>query len=269
MEKSDWNQYLSVENPWANRLIGLESFSKVRDISQIQREYDQDKYGSLLDFDFSDVNQYKEQEYRQVGLDFQSPLVFSLGEEIFETDVSLVRSMYYSIVADVISRYRSKRLCELGCGYGANFPYLRALSAEIYGGEFSRNAVEIARHLNFDVQHFNYYCSENYQFIRNESLIFTSHSVEQLPDAQCFIEGLENHQENIEVVVNFEPTFLTDRRTLVGLLRNRYIELNDYNRNLVELLRNKSNVEILEFYPDRIGMNPLNPACVIVWRFRK
>lgn len=268
MKKADWNEYLSIKNPWVKRLLGIEPFSKIRDLNQIQREYDQDKYGSLLNLNFSDVNQYKEHEYHQVGLNFLSTMVFSLEEEVFEARVEIVRSLYYSLVANIIHRYQPRRICELGCGYGINFPHLGQLSEEVYGGEFSQSAVQIAQCLNFDIQMFNYYDLNNYGFIRKQSLIFTSHSVEQLPDAQCFISGLKKYQENIDVVVNFEPTFLSDRHTLIGTLRNRYVELNDYNRNLVDLLHSRDDIEILEFYPDSIGMNPLNPACVIVWKFQ-
>ncbi|MGB3492766.1 MAG: hypothetical protein WBA57_08555 [Elainellaceae cyanobacterium] len=269
MKKADWNLYLSVQNPWTSRLIGLEHFSKTRDINQIQREYDTDKYGSLLHLNSVDVEDYKKQEYLQSGLDFQSLIKFSLEEELFEAPVSTVRSIYYALVEEVIRPYQPRQICELGCGYGANFPHLQSLTSDVYGGEFSHNAVEIASRFNLKVSPFNYYHLDDYQLIRENSIVFTSHSVEQLPDAQCFIDGLEKHREKIDLVVNFEPMQLKSRQTLIGALRNRYIELNDYNRNLIELLQNHPNIEVLEFRPDCIGINPLNPACIIVWRFRK
>jgi len=53
------------------------------------------------------------------------------------------------------------------------------------------------------------------------------------------------------------------------MLRNKYMELNDYNRNLVELISNNPAIEIVEQEYDVIGINPLNSTNVIIWKFKK
>ncbi|MGF1500148.1 MAG: hypothetical protein ACFB8W_25460 [Elainellaceae cyanobacterium] len=264
----DWNQYLSADHPWTKRLLGLEPFHKVRDLAQIEREYDQDKYGSLAAVQLESADLYKQKEYGLVGLTYESEMVLSFGEAIFATQVSFARAAYYAAVHSAIAKYYPTKICELGCGYGANFSSLGAIAPQVYGGEFSKNAVQIAARLGLNVQPFNFYDVDSYRLIEDRSLIFTSHSVEQLPDAQFFLDNLSQHRDKIDGVVNFEPTFLKERTSLVGVLRNRYIEVNDYNRNLVKLLKSRSDIEILRFAPDVIGLNPLNPACVIEWRFR-
>jgi hypothetical protein len=55
-------------------------------------------------------------------------------------------------------------------------------------------------------------------------------------------------------------------------LRRRYIEVNDYNRNLVSLLRAQQAegaLRILEELPAVLGVNPLLPVSVIVWSPRQ
>jgi hypothetical protein len=119
-----------------------------------------------------------------------------------------------------------------------------------------------------DVREFNYYESGDYDFIRPNSTVFTTHSIEQIPDATVIIESLEKQKEKINYVVHFEPTVIEERDSLLGMMRNKYLELNDYNRNLVSVLKNKKNIEILEFRTDVFGLVPLNSANLIVWKFK-
>ena len=114
-------------------------------------------------------------------------------------------------IYNFIRKYSPKRICELGCGYGYNLSYLKNICPEVYGGEYSENAVKIANSLGFDIKKFNYYNLEEYDLIRNGSLILTVHSVEELPSAKCFIDGLYQYRHNIDLVVNCEPSLLQDR----------------------------------------------------------
>jgi hypothetical protein len=72
------------------------------------------------------------------------------------------------------------------------------------------------------------------------------------------------------VVINVEPCYEhCEGKTLLGLMRRRYIEVNDYNTNLVTVLREQRDrgvIDILEELPAVFGSNPLLAASVIVWR---
>jgi len=53
------------------------------------------------------------------------------------------------------------------------------------------------------------------------------------------------------------------------MLRRRYIEINDYNRNLVTLLQEhetKGTLKILKEERSLFGNNPLLPISVIAWK---
>ncbi|MGL5059956.1 MAG: hypothetical protein ACRC62_08225 [Microcoleus sp.] len=270
MKSINWNQYLSSNNPWSKRLLGLEQWSINRDVSQIEREYNQDKYGKLLSYNLTNLEEYVKKQIEGDENTPQDNFVFSVGDKLFEADVNLASTIYQSIISQIIQSYNPHRICELGCGYGQNFSILQKKGLEVYGGEYSRNAVKIGTQLGLAIKEFNYYNLDDYKIIKKGSLVLTCHSVEQLPSAEIMIQGLLENKHNIDVVVHFEPTFLSARNSFVGLLRNRYIELNNYNMDLVSLLfeRYREDVDVIEFRPDVIGLNPLNSTNIIVWKFR-
>ena len=267
MEQITINEYLDIKNPWTKRLLGLDLFQKNRDIQQIENEYNLDKYAKLLEFDFKTVEEYKAKEFAQAGLHpVTGQMVISIGDSVFKATVSEARKKYYELIRISIEKYRSKNICELGCGYGYNLSYL---GANAYGGDYSSNAVSIGQKLNLDVRQFNYYNESDYQFIKPDSTIFTTHSIEQIPDATVIINAFEKQKDKINYVVHFEPTVVDTRTTLLGLLRNKYMEMNDYNRNLISILKNRPDIEILELKIDIFGLVPLNTTNLIVWKFKK
>lgn len=266
MKPISLNDYLTLDNPWAHRLLGLVNFQKVRDLTQVENEYNLDKYAKLLAFDFNKIEDYKVKEFELGGLKADSKTVISYQDNLFEVPLSLARNLFYSIIKTKLNQYPSTHICELGCGYGYNLSYL---GEKAYGGEYSKNAVKLAQQLKAEVVEFNYYQEQDYYFIKPDSTIFTSHSIEQIPDATAIIENLRKQKDKINFVVHFEPTLVEKRTTLMGILRNKYIEVNDYNRNLIKLLQTDKEVEILELEHDVFGLNPLNSSNILVWRFKK
>jgi len=267
MKPSSWNSYLNKENPWTARLLNLEPFKKVRDLESVETEYNQEKYGKLLGFDLSHADQYRKLEIEFTGWNDNSVVFFSFGEEVFEATLREINGIIQGLILSTLQKYGTSSVVELGCGYGQNFSLISQVANRVRGGEFSENAVRIAHKLGLDIHPFNYYELDDYQVIDRPSAILTIHSVEQIPTADTFIQGLAKHRENVEVVINLEPTYLESRSSLVGILRNRYIELCDYNRDLFNLVSNSSDIEILAWQTDYFGY-PLNPANLLVWRFK-
>ena len=265
MESIELNDYLCKENVWARRLLGLETFTKVRDLKQVEGEYNIDKYGTLLKYKLKTIEEYKVKEFELGGALQDQETVFSLKDRLFKSKLSLARTIYYQIIKKKIEQYRSENICELGCGYGYNLSYL---NGDVYGGEYAENAVTLAVQLGMDVYRFNYYESKDYSFIKPNSTLFTVHSIEQIPDAHCIIDNLSVQKDKINYVVNFEPSLIPERSSLLGLFRNKYIQLNDYNRNLFSILQSRDDIEVIEYEQDIVGINPLNSANLIVWRFK-
>lgn len=261
------NEYLNKDNAWSSRLLGLTDFQKKRDVQQVENEYNLDKYAKLMSFDFKTIEEYKFKEFEQAGLHpITGEMFISKGDDVFKTSVQEARKQYYELIQSRLKKYQSKNICELGCGYGYNLSYL---GENAYGGEYSKNAVELGQKLGLEVSEFNYYNLEDYNFIKPESTIFTTHSIEQIPDATCIIDGLEKQKDKINYVIHFEPTVVKERTSLLGLLRNKYMNINDYNRNLIDVLKSRSTIEILEVEIDIFGLVPLNTTNLIVWRFKK
>lgn len=267
MNEISVNQYFNIENPWTKRLLGDVDFKKNRTITQIENEYNLDKYAKLLMFNFKTINEYKEKEFEQAGLDpVKGELSISKGDSIFKTTVLEARKQYYELIKAGLKKYTSTNICELGCGYGFNLSYL---GDNAYGGEYSINAVNLAQQLGYEVSAFNYYNESDYNFIKPNSTVITVHSIEQIPDATTIIQSLEKQKDKINFVVHFEPTIVKTRNSLLGLFRNKYLEMNDYNSNLIELLSARKDIEIIELKTDIFGLVPLNSTNLIVWKFKK
>lgn len=265
MRTTTWHEYLNGDNAWARRLLGLEPFSKRRSEDEVTREYDREKYGKLAAVPAATLEECKRAEFALAGLETTSELTVSFGEDLLRMSLDEARFHYYRLIKEVVGRYPAPRYCELGCGYGYN---LSLLDGERYGGEFSANAVALGKKLGADVSAFNYYRPSDFDLIRPDSTVFTVHSLEQIPDAAQVVDNFAAKRDRIRYVVHLEPTFVPSRRTLPGLIRNRYIELNDYNRNLLAVLHGRPDVEILEERHDVMGLNPLNSTNVICWGFR-
>ena len=267
MEPISINEYLNSNNPWTKRLLGMSDFHKKRDVQQVENEYNLDKYARLVDFDFKTVEEYKLKEFEQVGLHPQTGTIFiSQGDEIFKVSIPEMRKIYYDLIRSMLSKYASENICELGCGYGYNLGFS---DKKMYGGEYAANAVKIAKKLGLDVSRFNYYEEKDYDLLRHDTTIFTAHSIEQIPDANVIINNLAKHREKINYVIHFEPTVIHERTSLLGMMRNKYMEINDYNRNLLYVLQERNDVEILELKTDIFGLVPLNTTNLIVWKFKK
>jgi hypothetical protein len=102
-----------------------------------------------------------------------------------------------------------------------------------------------------------------------KALIYTSYAAQYIPLlSQSFVESLIALDP--ATVVHIEPCYEhCEGKTLLGLMRRRYIQVNDYNTNLVTVLREQSDrgaIEIVDERPAVFGSNPLLAASVIVWR---
>ncbi|MGA8029469.1 MAG: hypothetical protein WB992_20190 [Bryobacteraceae bacterium] len=259
------NEYLSDKSNWPKRLLGWEPYSVDRSPARVTQEYDRDRYAPLLSLNSTEIEDYKIAEFNELNMDQQDPMFISFGEEVFCTDVRTARLIWYSLISSAAGRFATGTICELGCGYGYN---LHLLGGGAYGGEYSQSAVELGRRLGLAIERLDYHCPQDYSLIRRGSTVLTVHSIEQMPSAQPFIDNLSRVRSQVREVIHFEPTFLPERRSFMGMIRNRYNQLIDHNHDLVKLLRDRSDVEILHFEADVFGLHPLNSSNLLVWRFR-
>jgi hypothetical protein len=267
---------------WPSRLLGLESWKTPnRTIQKVESEYNLDKYNKCLnyylsntDLNIADVRKFQYgNDNKEVCISVENTLhQISLHEANFKYSDLLLSNMRTEIE-------KCQTVVELGCGYGYNLWHLAnnfENKISWRGGEYSQNAINLAsmfdlqKSHDIEVKYFNFYDSKAYQFLSNCKPpigIFTSHAIEQLPDAATVFKTLLEYRENIQAVFHFEPVYELYDQTLLGMLRRSYTEANDYNRNLLSELQKMSNIKICNIDINILGSNPLNPTSVIHWKF--
>jgi hypothetical protein len=267
MKPLSLSDYLNADNKWTRRLLGLEAFTVQRTPEKIHQEYGLDKWGRLMEHELHGLEHAKKVEFDiLVGPDWRTrETAISFKNEIFATTYTLALRIYFDLIRTKFEGYTACSYCELGCGYGYN---LSLFDGVTYGGEFTEAGVTLGRRLGLDISPFDFYDRTSYRIIRPGSLVFTVQALSQMGDASEFLEGMRSQRDKISVVLHLESAALSDRHDLIGLLRNRYLELNDYCRNLVDLLKQAPDIEILEFDPDCIGIPPLTSLHFLAWRFR-
>lgn len=266
MKEVSLEEWLDASNPWTARLLGEEAFARERNAAQVEQEYDQDFYGKRLRAYLADPAGF---ERTKLYAD-PSEIVASVGSRLFRMPYSGFVGIKRGAFLAILERFGvTGELCELGAGNGQNHVWLQASqSRPVYGGEYSKNAVELAEHLGFEISRFDFYEPDDYAIIRPGSTVFTFHAIEQIPDARCIIAGLKSRRQKIARVIHLEPLYRAGRDDALGRLRNRYAEINDYNRNLLACLQDDPDILIEHLEEDAFGNNPLNPASIVVWRFR-
>lgn len=280
MQKIELNE-LPKYSPWVARLLNIVSFQKPeRNIAKIDAEYDKDKFAKLLQL-YEKNSGMDIERLRGVEEDFLPPekkLCVSQGNELFLMPATEVQSQDRQIILDSLAPYmtQSRVVIELGCGYGYNLSVLRETAPDhlFIGADYSPNAINLARKLfrgysEVSFSTFNFYDEiwPVFDTVEEKALVFTNHAIEQLPSVKSIMPTFNKYQQKIALVVHLEPVFeFNDGNTTLGLMRQSYALLNDYNRDLFTCIKDMG-ANILKVEKDIFGPNPLNPTSLIVWQF--
>jgi hypothetical protein len=155
---------------------------------------------------------------------------------------------------------------ELGAGFGQigysimkEFPHLRYIA-----GELTKEGRTLGEQLlpNIEFKSFNL-LDEHWSIFDDvqNALVLTVHSVEMVPDGAQVTRKLREFHDRIYRVVHFEPTYEYDGSVL-SLLRQRYIQLNGYCRNVGAGIP----PEVKAIEADFFGLNPLFTETRIEWQ---
>ncbi|ALM10314.1 MAG: Uncharacterized protein PeribacterA2_0954 [Candidatus Peribacter riflensis] len=267
-------------SPWPQRLLGLiEWRDQKRDTTKVDREYDKDEYLRCLNFKkenpgatADDVRAY---EFRLP----RKPLCVSQKNKLYELPSEQIMPVDNAVLLDALKPHMGgiDTVVELGCGYGYNLWELRRHFPEktFLGGDYSPNAVKLAEMLykdcpNMSIETFNFYDRSFPMLERcpkgSKVLVFSRHATEQLPTAKNVLATLTQYFDRIKVAIHLEVGFDNYGDSLLDLLRKRYVMINDYNRDLVSLIRSRSDIAFLTNEPDVYGVNSLNPSSELVWK---
>jgi hypothetical protein len=278
MTKVQFNDLPKLSS-WPARMLGAEIFlQKERSASEVEREYGKEKWGNVLGWLKEAREITKEDLLAQQGVNPDTELLYMEGEEIFKARAADIMEKYSSLLIETIRPYSSRTLVELGAGLGDKLLSVVAglgNVVEAFGGEFTASGVECGQILagksgaNVKFFRFDYNDPATLAKIPEGSVIYTSHSIEQIPQLQdSFIEGLIKARPRH--VIHLEPCYEDqDQSTMIGLLRRKYTEMNDYNRNLVGLLMKyeaSGKISIVRHEKNVFSDTPFNPTSILVWK---
>lgn len=267
-------------SPWPARLLGLSPWeARAKTPEEIEREFGREKWGALLER-FRATPSAGLDEVDRWAAGTVAPLLASVGEHLVLMSQEEAHSSYLAYVADALAPYLpGPALVELGCGYGsvilglARRPEFNGLA--LFAADYTLTGPELAAAIagREQVPLTAGRCDLTADPVTGLSIpegavIFTAYAAQYVePLADAFVAGISALRP--KAVVHIEPVYEhCDPGTLLGLLRQRYIEANGYNRNLVTILQDHESrgaIEILEERPPAFGPNPLLAASVIAW----
>ena len=206
----------------------------------------------------------------EFGLHPEHAMCVSHGNNLAIMTLGEVRAEIYQLMVETMRHEINKSLTvlELGCGYGYNLWMLKQHFPSKYflGGELSTKAIRLAANMfqndsEIEVSYLNLYDSiyDCLDRVQPPITIFTSHAIEQLHDSAPVFEALMHHREKIMAVFHFEPVYELHDTTLIGLMRRRYAEVNDYNLDLLSQLKRRSDhIHVIKIEANLLGLNPIN-----------
>ena len=265
---------------WPARLLGLEPWqTKPKSPEEIEREFGREKWGALLE-KFRQNPESRLDDVDRWSAGDQTTTLASVDEHIVEMTPEESHDAYIAFIADALEPHLpASALVELGCGYGSVILGLARKAAfqdlPYFAADFTSTGVELAHRIagNESIKLATGSADLRGSPITNleipdGAVIYTAYAAQYVdPLEETFVEGLMSLRP--KVVVHVEPVYEhCDPTTLLGLLRQRYIEANGYNRNLSTILHDheaKGSLEIIRDSSPGFGPNPLLAASVIAW----
>jgi hypothetical protein len=276
-------------SPWPDRIFEFSEWSVPdRNVNKVIEEYEEQKYANLLEKwtedHIKDAKEIKKEQLLNRSWQFspdeqtQAHTVISKNNMLYIAPVLQAQWHSDSILLDVFKNIidDDKIIIELGAGYGYNLHVLSQTfeDCEFTGGELSENGVTLGNKLyknrsGINMSKFNYY-DQNYDILEeqfdSDIIVLTRLSLEQLPKCKSVISKLMKYKHNLDTVVHLEPVYeMHDESTILGLLRKKYAEINDYNRDLLSALKGHEGVSITKTNYDIFGDNGLCPMSLIQW----
>jgi len=263
-------------SPWPARLLGLAGQAREpRTPESILREYDRDKYGTLMRALDADPSLSLEAIKRLELGDPETPVAISLDDGLFVEPIGAAFDRATALLLEFVGPHLegAASVVDLGCGYGYHLARVAELAPDLQyaGGEFAPAGRALAERLHaFPVGPVDLVLGdvEPLEQATGPVVVLLSMVLHQLPSAASAVETLARHRDKIDRVLVYDALEGAQPDSLLGLLRRRYIELNHYSWDLLEVLDAREDVELLELRPNVIGTNALLPGSFAAWRFR-
>jgi hypothetical protein len=268
---------------WPARLLGHEPWDpKEKTAEEIEREFGREKWGMLLEKFKQNPGSRLEDVDKWATGDVTNTIA-SVDEHIVEMSPEESHDAYIAFIAAALEpRLPASALVELGCGYGSailglarkaafqDMPYFAADVTDT-GPELA-GLISAAEGIKLSTGRADLKANPVTGLaIPEGALIYTAYAAQYVePLTDEFVAGLIALKP--ATVVHIEPVYEhCNPETLLGLLRQRYIQVNGYNRNLSTILHHherQGSLEIIQESVPGFGPNPLLAASVIAWKPR-
>lgn len=248
--------------------------------AELVREFDVEKWGSLLREAEQGGRSFRYSAVDAMHLRALGNCVSVRGDTlVWEPQIAATRRFRRAVGETLLAFMPAAALVEFGAGYGGMFfaaaRAVRAFAPALYALEFSRSGRELIRRIA---------AAEGIEVtvgacdlgapvmtpvaVPEGAVIFTCFAAHYVPVmSSAFVQALRALRPR--VVIHFEPLLHPEReQTTLGILRRRYLQSNDYNRNMLEVLtaaEREGSIRIDSIDRDWFGLNPLLPASRVVW----
>jgi hypothetical protein len=267
---------------WPSRLLGIIDWkAKPKTEDEVIREFETEKWGVLYKQIESSGFKTSLKEIEESIYHSKSHLACLSDGDLFLMSPEQAFEEQIRIYCETIASFLpADSLCELGAGYGQVILKLatdkRLNVQKILAAEYTKSGVKLIKHfanlqasaIDADLCDFTKSDITSLK-IPEGSVIYTSYATMYVPElATNFIQKLASFKPS--VVIHFEPIFEhCDTSKMLGLLQYKYIQQNDYNRNLLTVIQKAEEKKIVEIVAEKkqiFGSNPLLPFSIIAWR---
>ncbi len=261
-------------------LSNKKAITKVKSHEEVIREFEREKWRKLLghlktkpDVDIVGINKILMPEN-------DAPIVSLINNSFYLTKPNLIEKEHINIYSKILSKYidNSDALVELGAGYGSKILTLSKIKSfsklNLFAGELTVSGQRLIKLISQNMGKkisvgFCDFRTLNFSKLNipENSIIFSSYAAHYVPYLKDqYVEKIL--QLKPKIVVHFEPLYeIQTEKTIFESMCKKYIEINDYNRNLYsQLIKAQKNKKIeLKIKKNVIGSNPFLPISIIEW----
>jgi hypothetical protein len=270
---------LAKYSQWPQLLLSSKIFKKYKTKKEIIREFNDEKWKKI----YKTLNDKKKYSILEAEKALNNPdkitICYDHDKGFCLSKNKEINKYILKILEDKIKKHLSSASClvELGAGFGSKILQLSKIFKEkklnLFAGEYTsigRNLIKIIANyekININVKYCDLNNLKNLKIPKN-SVIFTSYSMHYVSKLnKNFVKIINNL--NPKIIIHFEPCYeLYDSQNLHGLMCKKYIEINDYNKNLYSILKQKhlKNKIDLKITKNIFGHNPLLPISILEWK---
>jgi hypothetical protein len=272
---------LPKDSPWPPRLLGVDRWEqRTKSKREIEREFEREKWGGMLRH-FQEQGSAPTLAAADAWLMGDDPRTTSAeGDYLIELSVQESQSRYRAMIASALAHYLpASAVVELGAGYGSVAIEMarrnELAGAQVYAAELAESGKALIELIasTEKVSVIAGRCDLNTGDVSGFAV--PAGSILYTASAACYVPRISPRvidrlsALNPRAVIHFEPVYEhCDSSTLLGLMRRRYIEINDYNTNLATVVQQSADngrIRMLEERRSVYGPNPILVASIIAW----